>query len=179
MKKIQFFFLASVLLLQSIFSLRAQNTEGREFWISFSYRNTIQNITLKIRFVSGIQPASINIYFTALSKNVSFDIAPHEVFEYVLDEIEMAAVLSFETGTTYKSVHIRTSAPLSVYAYLQNQQYIEATNILPATTLSTEYYHISCHTFDLPSNPPDAYLVVATQNNTQLRHNNDIVANLR
>jgi len=183
MKKITCFLTIIFLLLSTFPSLHAQSTQGKEFWVTFgqiySYPMLpyyVNSFDFQIRIVSGSALTSGIIYFTNLGTSVHFDIDPYEIYTYILDDTEKYAVYNtVSEDTTNFSIRVTTSNPVSVYASKKFNTQYEATNILPVTTLGTEYYAISYYVY-----PPlsDAYTVVATQNNTQLHHNGVPVATL-
>ena len=175
------FLIAITFLISVISPLQAQNTtEGTEFWVTFGQiANIVMNpiyvnvFEFNIRIVGGSVPTSGTIYFTNLDKFVPFYIAPYEIYEYPLDNIEKFAVYNSESEVvTNFSIRITTSNPVSAFAFMRCSSWSDATNILPVTALGTEYYAISY--------PPsvalyDAFTVIATRNNTLLWHNNTSV----
>ena len=72
-------------------------------------------------------------------------------------------------GVWDKSVHIASDHAVTVYALHQRYQSTDATNILPITALGVEYYQISYTAYPAFS-LIDAYAVVATESNTQIKH---------
>jgi len=170
--------LITLILLWHSLPLHAQvDTRGTEFWLSFGSNSviTVSNVDLQIRIASGSQHlVTGSIYFYALNDSVPFSIPPNQVYTHILNLTQRQAAYNTTTGTSNRSVRITTSAPVSVYALNQYHATTEATHILPVKTLSTEYYHISY----IPYAPGDAYVVVATQNNTSVRHNNAVIATL-
>jgi gliding motility-associated-like protein len=101
------------------------------------------------------------------------------VYTYPLTDIQQAAVYNTTMGTSNLSVHITSSAPVTVYALNQHNVSTDATNILPVTALGTDYYQISyTPVYSDFLNPADAYAIVATQNTTQVFHNGTLVATL-
>ena len=181
-KKIYCFLIATALSLLSILSLQAQNTEGTEFWLTFGNNASVSDpstvIDLEIRIVSGNKLTTGTIYFTNLDLYVNFQINAYEVHTHVLDVAQKWAAYNATMGTTNYSIHILCSEPVTVYA-LTHRRYtsLDVTNILPVTALGTEYYHIS-YTVTNVSYWPDAYAVVATQNNTQVYHNGGFITTL-
>jgi len=181
-KKIYCFLIATALSLLSILSLQAQNTEGTEFWLTFGNNASVSDpstvIDLEIRIVSGNKLTTGTIYFTNLDLYVNFQINAYEVHTHVLDVAQKWAAYNATMGTTNYSIHILCSEPVTVYA-LTHRRYtsLDVTNILPVTALGTEYYHIS-YTVTNVSYYPDAYAVVATQNNTQVYHNGGFITTL-
>jgi len=171
MKSIKYFFITVALLIQSIFSLQAQNTEGTEFWLTFghSFTYSLSWVDIQIRIVGGSEKTTGNIYFTNLGTNSGFNIEPYEVFTYVFDNTEKVAVMNQTMGITNHSIYISTSKHVTVYAFIYMNSRCEAAIVLPVTALGTEYYQISYT--ESSSYYNDAYAVIATQNNTLLYHN--------
>ena len=185
MKKVLSFFFAVICIFKSIFLLNAQNTEGKDFWVTFGNIATMTmmpgNISLfemQIRIVCGSTATSGTISFTDLGTEHHFNVNPYEIYNYVLDDDEKYAVYnSISDNVTNYSIHITTLQSVSVYAYNRYAfNYNDVTNILPVTALGTEYYAISYKPATTATN--DAYGVVATQNNTHLWHNGSLAATL-
>jgi len=177
-----FFFGFVAFIIQSVFPLQAQNTEGDEFWLTFGRNGQIipnfENLLiLQIRIVGGSKQTEGNISFTHLGTNKKFTINPYEVYDCILDLEQQQAVYNTVMGKTDYSVHITTDNPVSVYAYNHYPSTNDdVTNVLPVNVLGNEYYHISYTPFMLQF--MDAYAVVATKNNTQLYHNGDLAETL-
>jgi len=171
-----FYFLIPLLLLDlTIFQSQAQNTTGKEFWLTFgdNTQNNYTQVDLQIRIVSGEKPTSITIHFTNLNSFITHNMGAYEVWTYSLDNTQKQAVYNIFTDVfTSKSIYIESSEPVSVYALNYTNPSHDATNILPITALSTEYYQISYGPYY------DNYAVVATKNNTNVYHNTDHVATL-
>jgi hypothetical protein len=159
----------------SFFSLFAQSTEGKEFWLTFGNVANIPmvpgNVNLfdmQIRIVGGSEATSGTIFFTELGTSYEFNIDPYEIYIYALEEDEKYAVYNtLSNGITDYSIRIVTLQFVSVYASinLTGMIYNDVSNVLPVTALGTEYYAISYKVFSAAN---DAYGVVATQNDTQL-----------
>jgi len=178
MKNLYFLIIA---VLFSASSVKAQTTEGKEFWITFgSIANapiTLPGFDFQIRIVTGNNPTTGTIYFTNINNSVPFNIGPNKVYTYFLDEAQREAVYNMKMGTTDHSIHITSNEPVSVYILSRRYQTGDATNILPVTALGTEYYQIS-YTVPIMWSLLDAYAVVATRNNTTLYHNGDSITTL-
>ena len=178
MKHIRIIFIIAVSLLCG-FSLSAQkNMKGTDFWLTFG-RNVVSTdipnaeVNLQIRIVGSEQASTGNIYFTNLNASVSFSVAAGQVYTYNLNEVEKQAACNVTEGTSDLSIRITSSAPITVYALNQSYRTTDATNILPVTALGTDYYQIS-----YTAVYPDAYTVVATQDNTQIYHNGTLSTTL-
>ena len=173
--KIKYCLLLTILLvIQSISPLHAQTTEGRDFWVSFgkNFHNEIDandQVDLYIRIVNGNQSATdVELYFTDIGSSESFTIPAQQVFTYKLIYTQSLAVYNSTTGKSNRSIHITSTERVSVYAMNQAYQTTDATNLYPVTAFGTEYYHMSY----TPYSPfLDAYLVIATENNTNIYHN--------
>jgi hypothetical protein len=167
------YYFTIVLLLFCIFSLQAQNTSGKEFWVTFGKNadtpSTQPNLCLQIRIVSNHTPTTVTIYFTALKESVSFSMGAYEVYDYTLTANQKVAAYNMSMGVTDYSIHITSSDPVAVYT-LNIFHGADATNIFPVTALGTEYYQISHPNLISLYNYSDAYAVVATQNNTIIYH---------
>jgi len=174
--------LAATLFFQSLFSLQAQNTGGREFWVTFGYAEQIFALAqtdFRIRIVNGEKQTTGYIYFTELDTYEHFTINPNTVYDYALTEPQKLAVYNLTMGTSYKSAYIYCVNPVTVYAGALRVSTGDVTNVLPITALNTEYYHISYETMINNNVFFDAYAVVATHNNTQVFHNNILEATLQ
>ena len=175
MKKIKYIIISVIFLFSGISILFAQNTDGKEFWLTFGLDRGAQNLNqygvdFQIRIVGGNLPATVSVYFTNLDETMNFPIAAYEVFTYSLTYEQRVAVYNTEMGISNKSVHITSNVSVSVYAFqtIYGGGYCDATNLLPVETLGTEYYQISYT--PVFTNFDDAYAIVATQNNTLLYH---------
>ena len=164
--KIGYYILISTILsILSFFSLQAQNTEGTDFWLTFGQNSagtSSSTANLQIRFVAKDHQASARIYFTNLGTFKDFDIPARQVLTYSLDNTEKQAVYNTTEGVSNYSIHITSNAPVTVYAMNQKGASTDATNILPATAIGTEYYHISYDTWF------DRYGIIATEDNTEV-----------
>jgi len=180
MKTIQYFLIIAVLFIQSIFSIQAQSTAGKEFWLTFSTLGwdsgaPPSSVDIQIRIVGGISSTTGTIFFTNLGKKIDFAIQANKIYDYSLNNLEKEAVFNTVMGKNNKSIHIMTSNPVTVYSFIQGGgQFADATIVYPVTALGTEYYQISHMQY--PSYSADeAYAVVATQNNTRVFHENNLV----
>jgi len=177
MKKIFFIILVAICL---VFQTRAQNTSGTDFWLTFGRVMNGDNANLfdfRIRIVGGNEPTWVRIDFTHLGTFDIININAHQVSDYILDNAQKIAVYNITVGVNNYSIRITTGKPVSVYAMCGFASYCPTTNVLPVTSIGTEYYQISY----LPSNVNtglDAYAVLATQNNTQVWHNDILEATL-
>ena len=181
MKAIQYYIISTALLVQGILLLQAQNTEGREFWVTYGYSEMLlpyQPTSFTIHIANGNQTTSGYIYFTELGIYENFIINPFDIFIYDLEHYQKEAVYNTTAGVSNKSLYIYSEHPVSVCTGILRAQNGDVTNVLPLSALNTEYYQISYRPYGT-SSFSDAYAVVATQNNTQLYHNNILEANLQ
>ena len=168
MKTIQTILIAAALLTQSIYLLQAQSTEGTKFWLTFGQNGSNPNNIpdLQIRIAAKDHSAIGRIHFTNLGTYKDFDIQARQTYTYPLSSTEATSVYNTTMGIFNKSICITSSDPVSVYAMNQHPATADATNILPVTVLGTEYYQISYSCIS------DRYGVVATEDNTDIFHNN-------
>ena len=169
-----------IICMMCFFPVGAQNTEGKEFYLTFgaNWGYSLSQLTFQIRIVSGNNLTTGSIYFTNLGKSVPFTIPAQQVFNYRLEGNEKTAVFNSSTGVTNKSVYITTDQPVKVYVMNEGWGTTDVTNVFSLTDLGIDYYHIS----NAPSltNPfRDAYAVIAIENNTRLFHNESLVATLK
>jgi len=168
MKKTYRLLIALLFFIFTHFQSQAQNTTGTDFWLTFG-RGPNGIINLQIRIVAGEQPTTGTIYFTQLGDSIEFSIAAREVYTHKLTENQIQAVYNQVTSVSNKSIYIHTEHPVSVYALNQRFGAADATNVLPATALGTDYYLLSYFT------SIDAYAVVAIEDNTNVYHNGNII----
>ncbi|MCL2290168.1 MAG: IgGFc-binding protein [Bacteroidetes bacterium] len=165
MRIIQYFLTAAVFLMPSIFSVQAQETGGKEFWITFGENmlSPASAVDLQIRIVSGNKAVTGNIHFADLGISVPFSIGAQQVHTYSLDPAQRQAVYNQTMGISNKSIYISTSDTVTVYAMNQRLASADATNVLPRRALGTEYYQITYGTGE--------YAVIAIADDTKLFHN--------
>jgi uncharacterized repeat protein (TIGR02543 family) len=168
-------------------SLHAQvdyGSRGTDFWLAFGRNLNIDAnyISLQIRIVAEDKDATGYLYLTNLNRNIPFSVNANQVFTYVLTVMEVYDVYISAQGVSNRSIHITSDNPVSVYALNQAELTADATNILPAPILGTDYYQISYQPVREESYYSavfnDAYAVIATENNTQVYHDNTVVATL-
>jgi len=180
MRIIKYSIITILLFVHSILLIQAQNTEGKDFWLTFGRIATLQPnqlnfVDMQIRVVGGSKATEVKIFFTSLgTPPIVHNIIPYEVYTHSLDPAQKAAVYNTVMGKTNNSIHITSSHSVTVYALISITDMTDVTNVLPVNALGTEYYQISYTegTFS------DAYAVVATQNNTILSHNGTPVETL-
>jgi hypothetical protein len=113
MKAISYFLITTVLLIQSISSLQAQNTEGKEFWLTFGQLQTFlpnsSFIEIRIRIVNGNKPSTVTVYFTNLNASEQFNLNAYEVYTFSLNKPEY---IKLKCGYVSKAMKQgRSSAP--------------------------------------------------------------------
>ena len=88
MRRIRYFLIVVVFLLQNSFLLHAQTTEGKEFWVTFGQMMSssmlpqfVDNFDFHIRIIGGSDSTSGTIYFTNLKTSIHFEIAPYEIYQ--------------------------------------------------------------------------------------------------
>ena len=175
MKKIVIF-----LLIACNLSLYAQTTDtrGTDFWLTFgcNYGLGYMKPALQIRIVGGKKDAKVTLHYTALGSSEEFTVAAHSVYSYGVEFPDVKKVVYNEkTGISKFSIHITSSALVSVYAINMTENTTDATNVLPLKALGSDYYCISYEVMGngLDTRLLDAYAVIATQDNTQIRHNHE------
>lgn len=138
----------------------SSSTMGQNFYLTFS-SNTSQlpalaELTLMVKIVAE-DTATVNLGFTANSNlNTGFTVNAGQTYDYILNPNERAAVYSAlyagtttstnhrpNTETSNRSLHITSSAPVSVYAFNGYARTSDATIILPVEALGTDYYRLS------------------------------------
>ena len=178
LKKLFFIIMSAVL---AVSPIRAQNTAGTDFWITFGRIMTFDNpslLSFEIRIVGGNEPTWVRIDFTNLQTHIDFNINSYQVYNYILDNTQNNAVYNISMGITDYSIRITTEKPVTVYAMYGFGNYWPITNVLPVTALGTDYYQISYLPTIINGSGLDAYAVLATQNNTQVLHNDILEATL-
>ena len=174
-------------------SLQAQNfgSRGKDFWLTFGENMSLTRaeITFQVRIACDSVDATGIIYLTALDYAIDFSVPAGEVYTYTFTSYEKTGLYNTNPGTINNySIRVTTDNPVQVYAINRAPSAsADATNVMPVHALGTDYYHISYIPIKEPGMPPlgipdadkrDAYAVIATQNNTQVRHNNTLVATL-
>ncbi|MCL2168376.1 MAG: IgGFc-binding protein, partial [Lentimicrobiaceae bacterium] len=180
----QIYLLLLTILLSSIYSLDAQTTGGKDFWLTFgknwldgtgSGNPNISPVVPRIRIVSNDFLTEGDIVFTHLplsspDRVIHFVIPAKEVFEIALNDNQRDASYLTSEGLSDLSIKITCDNPVSVYALNQCLKSADATNILPVPTLGTDYYQISYQPQGEDINGininQDAFAVIAIEDNT-------------
>ncbi|MCL2511024.1 MAG: hypothetical protein FWF09_03125, partial [Bacteroidales bacterium] len=183
-----FMIFVAVFLLGGV-SVKAQSTDGTDFWLTFGINNGLTSggsVTLQIRVVSRDLPTKGMIYFNQVSPvipPIPFEMEPRTVKTITLDEFggtaQRSAVYNTVAGTSSKSIYIKSDQPITAYAINQASTSTDATNLLPESALDTSYYHISYNPLLFPETQrQDAYAVIATTDGTIVKHEGTVVATL-
>jgi hypothetical protein len=159
------------ILLLGVFSARAQNTNGTDFWVTFGLNpaEAKSNPNLRIRIVSNEKPVKGSIYFTAAGTTIAINIPAQTVKTFDLIPEEVLYAYNTVQGKSNLRIHITTDTSVMVYVMNQNNLSTDATNLLPVPALGTEYYHISYQPFEY-GEQLDAYAVIAIEDNTKFYH---------
>ena len=177
-------FLLSVLSASSLYA--QMESKGTDFIFSLAqvseFPNAQYNVypNVYIRIVAS-EAASGTISFTNMtgaSSSVNFNVAANDVHTYELTQGQVIASYNMANGVSNKSIRVNSDVPVSVFVLSTWGAMADATNILPVTTLGNEYYHTGRGTNDWANAYKDQYMVVATQNNTNVYENGVQVANL-
>lgn len=189
MKRIYMMCLALLLCLVAGNELMAQGhtTLGTDFWCSFGrnehYGDPTPGVPNDYHFpryqpqlrVSATKATKVTITFTNLNsghaeKTLVKNLQAGEGFTHTLTDDQILATYSVAPGTSTKSVHIVSDQPVSAYALSQAHGTTDATNILPVTSLGTDYYHISHKSFTNGYDKyVDGYTIVAVEAGTEVR----------
>ncbi|MDR1985276.1 MAG: IgGFc-binding protein, partial [Prevotellaceae bacterium] len=147
---------------------QATSTQGTDFWLSFgrNRNNSYNSVNLQVRVVTGNADANVTFTYTESGMVNTVNILAGSVYTHALTNTEKNRVYSFNTGTSSKSLHIESDVPVSVYALNQVEMTTDATNVLPITSLGTDYYHISYKSNSGSYN--DGYTLIATEDNTDI-----------
>ncbi|MDR2138088.1 MAG: hypothetical protein LBP50_00825, partial [Tannerella sp.] len=158
------------------------NTQGKDFYVSFgqNYNRALSSVTMQIRIVAQKTTTVTFTYKDNPALNTSFPVAAGSVYTHNLTADEKAAVYSSVTGTSNKSLRIRSTEAISVYALNQSWQTTDATFVLPTDVLGTDYYHISYMPVYTSSEPniSDGYTIVAVEDHTEIYENNTLKVTL-
>jgi len=152
-------------------------TKGTDFWLTFgkvSGHKNASEVILQIRIVAE-EAAKVTIKYAEVTNPITVNVAANSVVTHTLSAGEKVAAYA----TTFnfpekKSVHIQTDVPVSIYALSEaglGEALADATNILPTPVLGTDYYHLGRKTENPTSDKYDQYVVVATQDGTEVYDN--------
>ncbi|MDR1199241.1 MAG: gliding motility-associated C-terminal domain-containing protein [Prevotellaceae bacterium] len=178
-------YIVSLIVSFSLFSekLNAQlSTKGTDFWFSCGQNRThaYNLVNLQYRVVAE-EPNTVVTFeyiYNPGSLNHTMNIAAPGVYNYAADGNHKRAIYPTNTtaetnGIGNKSVHVTSTKP--IYLYVLNQYNIttDATNILPVSSLGTDYYHIS---YEASGSWRDGYTLVATENGTNFWEDGVLIA---
>ncbi|MDR0830658.1 MAG: DNRLRE domain-containing protein, partial [Prevotellaceae bacterium] len=184
MKKI----LLSIILFFSAAALFAQATAGRDFWVAFGLNglNTSgEQYHLQMKIVTE-NSANLQLNFTDnTSLNRAISIPANTIYSLTFSTQECNAIRNAASGasSSNKSLHITSDKPIVIYISDTKAGSSEATQIFPVERLGNDYYQIAY----LPPTHPhptyvnqqgDGYVIVATQNNTQIRENGTLLTTI-
>jgi len=161
--------------------LSAQNTKGRDFWVTFGENgggnNTTSSIALQIRIVTK-NAANVNLLFTDnTSLNRVVAVPANSIQTITLNYQEKLAVHCRTSGITNKSLHITSDEDILVYAATFGAFSSETYNIHPVHLFGNNYFQIN-YTQQSVHNGGEGYMIIATQNNTNVFENGTSVATL-
>ncbi|MDR1197886.1 MAG: IgGFc-binding protein, partial [Prevotellaceae bacterium] len=145
---------------------QATSTQGTDFWLTFgqNWDYSYSQVNLQVRIVTS-DAATVTFTYTESGTTNTVSIAAGSVYTHQFTYQEKSRVYSSYGGTSYKSLHIESDVPVSVYALNQYNVTADATNVLPVAGLGTDYYHISyraCRTYN------EGYTVIATEDGTEI-----------
>jgi hypothetical protein len=168
---LKYTFLLAIIILS--IGVRAQTTQGTDVWVSFGSNFFGTNeVDLQIRIVA-LKATNVVYTFTNGNTTHSMNMAAGEVKTIVLTNEQKALVYSNSTATDIsdRSLYIHSDESVSVYALNQYAATTDATNVLPVNSLGTEYYHISYIPHYYNSVCADGYMIVATEDGTDIFEN--------
>jgi hypothetical protein len=151
------------------------STEGKKFYVSFGSNLNKADDEMNLRFIIKIvatKPTKTRLYYFA--NKLEEDAAQTKLVRTadLRNTSKVKLVYSPKTGTSFKSLRIESDDPVSVYVLNEYTASADATNILPVTSLGTNYYHASYKPMTEGSTiHSDGYTVVATEDNTIVYEN--------
>jgi hypothetical protein len=152
--------------------LFSQTTQGTDFYLSFG-KNSNQSasaVNLQIRIAATKATTVTYTYGNGFSysENIAIGVTTRNLAS------ENAYVYSNTAGVSSNSLRIQSTQPISVYALNQYNVTADATNVLPVSSLGTEYFHISY--IPVTTNAgvlfEDGYTIIATEDGTDIFENN-------
>ncbi|MDR2064592.1 MAG: Ig-like domain-containing protein, partial [Prevotellaceae bacterium] len=162
-----------MLAVSSVFADAQQNftTAGKDFWLTFTKNLPANTADLQTEIrIATTNATNVTLTYTSLTgtgKTQNISIPENTIYPVILSNEKRDAVYFQNDGTVMsnsKSLHIISDQPVSVYAISMNKHAGDATNVLPANALGTDYYHISysAHTDN------DAMTLIATEDSTSV-----------
>jgi hypothetical protein len=150
-------------------------TQGTDFYVAFgsNMSQTINSLTMQIK-IAAKTSTDVTFTFTNDGNTLTVPVPEGGVYTLDLNNAQRTGVYNDVSGAiTAKSLRIQSTEPVSVYALNQCLQTADATCVLPVNNLGTKYYHFSYTPQD-----KDAYLVIATENQTEVYENGSLQATL-
>jgi hypothetical protein len=144
-------------------------TQGTDFYVAFGFNSGGTSDNMQIRIATTLA-TTVTFTFAESATTYSFTVPAESVFTRQLTSTEVNSVYSVTTGSSYKSLRIQSTVPVSAYALNQHSATTDATNLLPVTNYGTDYYLLS---YQVISSRSDGYKVIATQNGTTVYENNE------
>lgn len=157
-------YLLLLLLISCCTCVRAQSSEGNDFWFSFLQHRDPSNNMVALISARNAARGTISIPGTGWSRNV--DVGANEVLEINLPRD--AETLGSE-GIRQSGVRLTTDLPVSLYIHQYFMNRSEASLVLPVDVLGTD--HLVMAYTGRPNNStnyPSAFVVVATQDDTEV-----------
>ncbi|MDR1348591.1 MAG: IgGFc-binding protein, partial [Prevotellaceae bacterium] len=162
--------------------LNAQlSTKGTDFWFSCGQNRTYEANTVNLQYrVVAEEPNTVVTfeYRESTTHNHTMNIAAPGVYNYEPNNARKQAIYpannnNDKNGITNKSVHVTSTKPIYLYVLNQRDITTDATNILPVSSLGTDYYHIS---YEASGSWRDGYTLVATENGTDFWEDSVLIA---
>lgn len=145
----------------------AQSTIGNEFLVGFMENNQKPNLPDKaVVVITANENVSGTIDF--LGQQLSFSLSKGQIFKKEFFSVSQDVIHRKSEEKENKSILIKTSGMVSVYAYNTRQNSADATLVLPVNILSKDYF-VTAHfrpLSDGPDNSASTALVLANEDNT-------------
>jgi gliding motility-associated-like protein len=162
------FCLVLLFFVNSIFTLKAQNTsnKGRDFWLGYGnhVRGYSTNSQQMAVYITSDVNTSGQVEIPGINYSKSFNVTANSI---TVVDIPQSAYLAGE-GLYNLGIHVTAERPVVMYAHIYDRNVSGATLVLPTTTLGKEYYSIN---FRQVSNQPSSFsyfFVVAVEDSTQV-----------
>ncbi|MDR0811515.1 MAG: IgGFc-binding protein, partial [Paludibacter sp.] len=171
--------LLSIVLYFAALAAFGQATAGRDFWVAFGVSNNNGGIEYHVRIVASVN-TNVTLNFTNnASLNRTIQVAAGAIQTIDLTQAERVAINNTTSATTSKSLHITSDNDISVCIALLGTDGTSdaATGIFPVSLFGNDYFHIS-YTIENGDGYRDGYLIIATDNNTQIYENGTLVTTL-
>ena len=157
-----------------LFSQGQSTTQGKDFWLSYGDNAGMppQANMLQLRIVA-TKATTVTLTYTEDNTTETINVAAGQVYTRMFNVNEANKIYSKNTGTSKKSMHIVSDELISVFAINIYRYTTDATNVLPVTNYGKAYRHL---TYTPLSN--DGYTLIASEDNTQIKENEVLVATL-